>query len=215
MAKRRDAGKKFRIIFVTHSLTRVFRNLLFVTAIVLLLWWVAPYTPGFFRPPNDIYFLWVAILFMILMVFALFFRNGSFVQARKKFLLIKAPLMRLRIPYDLVEYSRMVVFKDLCDKKKMTWSQRRFLTPYLPRTVVRINLNKYPISPVLIHIFMPGYLILPQDKGKGFVIYTKKYLELSTEIDSRLNAARVDPAGPKKKSSDDDMNFEGFFDLDG
>ena len=215
MAKRKDDGKKYRILFVRHSLTRVFRNLLFVTILILILWWVAPYTPGFFRPPNDIYYLWAAILFMILMVFALFFRNGSFVQARKKHLVIKAPLIRLRVPYDLVENIRMVVLKDLYDKKTMTWSQRRFLSPYLPRTMVRINLNKYPISPVLIHIFMPGYMILPQDKGKGFVIYTKQYLELSTEIDSRLNAARVGADAPGKKSADDNMNVEGFFDLDG
>ncbi|MBN2045080.1 MAG: hypothetical protein JW757_08685 [Anaerolineales bacterium] len=215
MAKRKDAGKKFRIIFVRHSLTRIFRNLLFATVMVLILWWVAPYTPGFFRPPNDIYFLWAAVLFMVLMIFSLFFRNGSFVQARPQHLVIKVPFMRLRIPYDLVENVRMVVFKDLYDKKKMTWAQRRFLNPYLPRTVVRINLNKYPISPLLIQLFMPNYLILPADKGKGFVIYTKQYLELSTEIDSRLNAARVGQAEPRKKSSDDDMGLEGFFDLDG
>jgi hypothetical protein len=61
---------------------------------------------------------------------------------------------------------------------------------------------------------MPSYLILPGAKGKGFVIYTKQYLELSTEIDSRLNAARVDPSSAKRKTTTDDMSADGFFDLD-
>lgn len=218
MARKKDVGKKFRILFVTHSLTRIFRNLLFITVITLGIWWAAPYTPGFFKPPNDVYLLWAAVVFLILMVLALFFRNYSVIQARPRFLLIRVPFFRLKIPYELVENVRMVLFKDLYDKKKMSWSQRRFLNHYLARTVVRINLNKYPMSHLLLSIFMPGYLLLPANKGIGFVIYTKQYLELSTEIDSRLNAARVEPSGAKarkKTSMQKDMSADGFFDLDG
>ena len=218
MAKRKDVGTKFKILFVKHSLTRIFRNLLFITVIVWGIWWTAPYTPGFFSPPNDVYLLWAAILFMLLMVLALFLRNRGIIQAKPRFLLIRVPFFRLRIPYERVENVRMVLFKDLYNKKSMSWSQRRFLTYYLPRTVVRINLDKYPISPLLLRIFMPGYLLLPPGKGTGFVIYTKQYLELSTEIDSRLNAARVDPTGiqlRKKSSKKDEMSANGFFDLDG
>lgn len=218
MARKKDVGKKFRILFVTHSLTRIFRNLLFITVITLGIWWAAPYTPGFFRPPNDVYLLWAAVLFMLLMILALFFRNYSIIQARPGFILIRVPFFRLRIPYDQVENVRMVLFKDLYDKKTMTWSQRRFLSHYLPRTVVRINLSKFPMSRLLLSIFMPGYLLLPPAKGTGFVIYTKRYLELSTEIDSRLNAARAEPSGAKprkKKSSQEEIYPEGFFDLDG
>jgi hypothetical protein len=155
---------------------------------------------------------------MVLMITSLFFRHYSIVQARPRFILIRVPFFRLRIPYEDVENVRMVLFKDLYDKKTMTWSQRRFLSHYLPRTVVRINLTKYPMSRFLLSIFMPGYLLLPSDKGTGFVIYTKHYLELSTEIDSRLNAARAEPTGakPRKKSTfEEDMSAEGFFELDG
>lgn len=217
MARKKDVGKKFNILFVTHSLTRIFRNLLFITVITLGIWWAAPYTPGFFRPPNDIYLLYAVFLFMGLMIMTLFFRHYSIIHARPKFILIRVPFFRLRIPYELVENVRMVLFKDLYDKKTMTWSQRRFLSHYLPRTVVRINLSKYPMSRFLLNIFLPGYLLLPPGKGTGFVIYTKQYLELSTEIDSRLNASRAEPSGakPRKKSSQEELYPEGFFDLDG
>ncbi len=221
MAKKRDSGKKYPIIFVRHSMTRVFRNLLFSTLVLLLVWWVAPYAPGFFRPPNDIYLIWIALLFMVGMIMTLFFRNGGFAQARKKFLLIKLPLFRVKVPYDAIENVRMVLFKDLYEKKKMSWSQRRFLTHYFHKTVVTVNLNSYPRAEGWLRLFLPSYLFLPKIKGKGFVIYTKDYLELVTEVDSRLNESRTQEMGgavtaPKKSSAtQDEMAYEGFFDLDG
>jgi len=201
-------------------MTRVFRNLLFATLVLLLVWWVAPYTPGYFRPPNDIFLIWIALLFMVGMIMALLNRNGGFAQARKKFLLIKLPLFRVKIPYELVENVRMVLFKDLYEKKKMSWSQRRFLTHYFPKTVVTVNLNQYPRAEGWLRLILPGYMFIPKAKGKGFVIHTKNYLEMVTEVDSRLNESRTqEMSGPvtapkKKSSSQDEMAYDGFFDLD-
>lgn len=215
MAKKRDTGTKFRIIFVKHSLTRVFRTLLFGTVLILLAWWIAPYTPGFFSPPNDIYLVWLGILFVVLMVMALFFRNRAYAQARPKFLQIKVPLVRVRIPYDLIENVRMVMLKDVYDKKKMNWAQRRFLTHYFPKTVVTVNLTQFPFSEGLIRLILPSYLLIPSGKGKGFVIHTKDYLAFSTEVDSRLNAARTLGTGAvSKKPREEEKAFDGFFDLD-
>lgn len=217
MAKKRDVGTKYRMIFVRHSMTRVFRNLLFATVIILLVWWVAPYAPGFFRPPNDIYLLWLAILFMIGMILALMFRNSGYAQAKKKYLLLKVPIFWVRIPYDLIENVRMVLFKDLYEKKKMSWAQRRFLAPYTHKTVVSVNLNNFPQNKFLLSLFLPGYLFLPKGKGKGFVVYVKDYLAFSTEVDSRLNEARTLAAtglDPSRRRNEEEVTFNGYFDLD-
>ena len=217
MAKKRDAGTKYRMIFVRHSLTRVFRNLMFATVIILLVWWVAPYAPGFFRPPNDIYLLWLAGLLLVGMILSLLFRNSGFAQAKKKHLLLKVPIFWVRIPYDLIENVRMVVFKDLYDLKKLSWAQRRFLTPYVHKTVVRVNLTNFPRSRFLLSLFLPDYLFLPKGKGKGFVVYVKDYLAFSTEVDSRLNEARTVAATgmePSRRRQQEEVTFDGYFDLD-
>ena len=217
MARKKDAGKKFRIIFVRHSLTRIFRNLLFITVIILGLWWAAPYTPGFFRPPNDVYCLWAAVVFLVLMVFALFFRNYSVIQARPRFLLIRVPFFRLKIPYELVENVRMVLVQRPLRQKNDVLVTTPVPQPLPGPHSGEGQSEQVPHFPLLLSIFMPGYLLLPANKGIGFVIYTKQYLELSTEIDSRLNLART--AAPLGEFQDEkpqeDIYADGFFDLDG
>lgn len=215
MAKKKAEGKRHRILFIRHSLTRISRNYFFVLIILLILWWVAPYAPGFFRPPNDIYLLWGSIVLAIGMLLALFFRSRAFVQARKRHVLIKIPLFRLRIPYERIENVRMVMFRDLYEKKKLGWAQKRFLSYYFPKTVVTINLNRFPISEGLARLFLPGYLFIPRDKGRGLVIHTKYYLDFSTEVDSALNVSRAQGGASKDPATKDEMAFDGYFDLDG
>ena len=211
MARKRTSGEKHSIIFIRHSLTRVFRNLIFINVIIGVIWWVAPYTPGPFQPPNDVYIQWLGIFLLVVMILSLLLRNGSFVQARPTYVLLAIPLFRLKIPYDLVQNVRMVQFRDLYDRKKMSWSEKRFLNPYFPKTVATINLSKYPLAEGLLRFFLPNYLFIPREKGKGFVIYTKYYLEFNTEVDSRLNAIRSQ--GTAKPAKNDDIELNGYFDI--
>lgn len=209
--KRAAHGEKHRLIFARHSLTRLFRNLLFATLIIWLVWWIAPYTPGPFRPPNDVYLFWAGTIFLAVTLLVFLMRRRGFIQARNNHILLALPLFRLRIPYSHVENVRMTKFKDIYDREKMSWSEKRFLSPYLPKTVSTISLNNFPVSEWLLRLFLPSYIFLPRSKGKGFVIYVDQYLQFNTEVDSRLNAARA--AGTAKPPADDEVEFDGYFDL--
>lgn len=211
MARKRTSGEKHTMIFVRHSLTRVFRNLIVVNILIGVIWWVAPYTPGPFQPPNDAYILGFGIILLSVMFLSLLLRNSGFAQAKSDHILLAIPFFRIKIPYTIVENVRMVQFKDLYERKKMSWSQKRFLTPYFPKTVATINLSRYPIAEGLLRIFLPSYLFIPREKGKGFVIYTKYYLEFNTQVDSRLNATRSQGTG--KPSKTEAMEVNGYFDL--
>ena len=144
MARKKTSGEKHSIIFIRHSLTRVFRNLIFAIVIIGVIWWVAPYTPGPFQPPNDVYIQWLGIFLLIVMILSLLLRNSGFVQARLTYILLAIPFFRIKIPYDVVENVRMVQFRDLYDRKKMSWSEKRFLSPYFPKTVATINVSSFP-----------------------------------------------------------------------
>jgi hypothetical protein len=211
MARKKNSGEKHPIIFIRHSLTRVFRNLIFINLIIAIIWWVAPYTPGPFQPPNDFYLQWLGIFLLVVMILALLFRNSGFVQARSNHILLAIPFFRLKIPYSIVENVRMVQFRDLYDRKKMSWSEKRFLNPYFPKTVATINVNKFPLAEGLLRFFLPSYLFIPREKGKGFVIHTQYYLEFNTEVDSRLNVARSQ--GVAKPAKDDNIELNGYFDI--
>lgn len=214
MAKKQKAkpGARHIIIFVRHSLTRLFRYLLLATLIIWVIWWTAPYSPGPFRPPNDKYLSWAGTALFFVMVIVFLVRHRGFVQARSNHVLLALPLFRLKIPYTNIENMRMAQFKELYDQKKLSWSQKRFLTPYMIHTVSVINLYNYPVAEGLLRFFLPSYIFLPKEKGRGFVIFTEQYLEFNTEVDSRLNeykaVGKTRPVGKKEKAF-----YDGYFDL--
>lgn len=213
--KRKKTGNKHRIIFVRHSLNRVWRNLIVFDIILWGAWWMAPYTSdNFFSPPNDVYLFIGGIVLFVLVILAILMRNSAYVQAHRKHLLLSVPFFWVRIPYEKIENVRMVRYQDLWVKEGLSWANRRFMRPYRSQTVATIHLNDYPMPEFLLRIFLPGYLFLPD--SKGFVIYTKYYLELNTEIDSRLNEIRtVSASQPTKqdKAKEKDEVYDGYFDM--
>lgn len=213
MAKKRKTqpGEKHVIIFVRHSLTRLFRNLLFATLIFWIVWWIAPYTPGPFRPPHDKYLYWAGTGLGITTIIVFLLRRRGFVQARSNHILLALPFFRLKIPYSNIENVRMVRFKDLYDREKLSWAQKRFLSPYFHQTVSTINLHNFPVAEGLLRFFLPSYIFKPRDKGRGFVMYIKHYLEFNTEVDSRLNEFRA--VGMTRPIKKDEPAYDGYFDL--
>lgn len=215
--KRRKSAQKHRIIFIRHSLNRVWRNLIVIDVILWGAWWMAPYTPGdYFKPPNDVYLFIGACALFALVILSMLMRNSGFVQAQSRHVMLAVPFFRLRIPYSNIESVRMVRYQDIWDKKGLSWANKRFMRPYRSQTVATINLNDYPMSEFLLKLFLPNYLFLPD--SKGFIIYTKYYLEFNTEVDSRLNEARSIGAGPssqKEKITDlkEDEIYDGYFDM--
>ena len=214
--KKKKSGTKHRIIFIRHSLNRVWRNLIVVDIILWGLWWVAPYIPGaFFRPPYDVYLMLAGWGLLAMVILALILRNSAYVQARSKSILLKLPLFRVNIPYENVEAVRMVQYNTLFDKKSMSWANKRFMRPYRPQTMSTLILNNYPGSEFLLKLFVPSYMFLPDEKG--FLFYIKYYLEFNTEVDSRLNEARVfgadQPSRQDKQKEEEDNVYDGYFNL--
>lgn len=213
--KKKSNGTKHRIIFIRHSLNRVWRNLLVFDIVLWGLWWVAPYIDGaFFRPPYDVYLMLAGWLLMVLVVVALLLRNSAYVQARAKYVLLKLPFFGVKIPYENIEAVRMVLYKNIFEKKGLSWANKRFMRPYKPKTMVTLNLNKYPGSQFLLRLFVPGYMFLPDEKG--FLVHTKYYLDFNTEVDSRLNEARVfsadQPSRQTGKKEEKEV-YDGYFNL--
>lgn len=208
-SRRSKPGKKHRIIFVTHSMNRVWRNLLFAAAVVWIVWWSAPYTGSIFSPPNDFYLEYAGYVLLGLMLLIFLLRNQAWIQAREKHVVIRVPFFRLRIPYANIENVRMSSFRELHRGVALNWSARRFLKPYFRTTVAALLLKKYPIPPVLLRIFMPNYVFLP--KGTGFMVLIKDYIGFNTEVDSRLSAARGTFVPDEVQTTDPDDAYAGYF----
>lgn len=188
MAKHERPGKKHRILFISQSINRIWRNLLLIDIILWIVWWFAPYGNPIFAPPNDIYIMYAGVVVLLLMLFFFLIRKWGYVQAKAKHVLVVVPFFRLRIPYKHIESVRMTEFKKLFKYRGLSWANKRFLRPYFRKTVATLHLNGYPLPYSLIRFFLPTHMILPRDTG--FIFPIKDFLKFNTEVDSRLTIQR-------------------------
>jgi hypothetical protein len=210
---RSKPGKKHRIIFITHSLNRVWRNLLFADVVIWIVWFWAPYSGSpYFMPPYDQYLFYAGTILFGLMVLAFLFRKSGYVQAKTNHVLLRVPIFRLRIPFDYIENVRMASFREIYKGVNLNWAARRFLKPYFRETVATLPLKQFPLAPGLLRIFIPSYLFLPKDTG--FLLLIKDYIGFNTEVDSRINVFRGQqgPATDQTEAFPKD-EYDGYFNL--
>lgn len=209
--KRSKPGKKHRIIFITHSMNRIWRNLLFAEIIIWIVWWAAPYSGSFFEPPNDRYLEYAGYVFLGLFLLAFLLRRRAFVQARESDVLLQVPFFRLKIPYKDVVNVRMASFREIFRDIDLNWASRRFLKPYFKETVATLHLRRFPIASGLLRVFIPNYLFLP--RGTGLLLLIKDYIGFNTELDSRLNLFRDQRGIPPEQKPDKEDEYGGYFNL--
>jgi hypothetical protein len=181
-------GTKHAILFIPHSINRIWRNLLLLDIVIWVSWWFAPYGAVFFMPPNDIYLMYFGVFGLVLILFLVMIRNWGYVQALPTCVKVAMPFFHLKIPYKYVDNVRMMEFRQLFDYRELNWSDKRFLQPYFRETVATLHLKKFPKPFFILRIFVPNYLFLPQETGFLFLI--EDYLGFNTEVDSRLVAYR-------------------------
>jgi hypothetical protein len=210
--RRSKPGKKHRIIFITHSMNRVWRNLLFADVVLWIVWWMAPYSPSpYFIPPNDKYLAYAGFIFLGFMILALLMRGRGYIQARDRYVLLRVPFFRLRIPYHDIENVRMASFREIYQDVDLNWASRRFLKPYFKNTVATLLLKRFPIASGLLRVFIPSYLFLP--KGTGLLLLIQDYIGFNTEVDSRLNAYRDRHGLFEERKPAQDDEYGGYFNL--
>jgi extradiol dioxygenase family protein len=68
--------------------------------------------------------------------------------------------------------------------REQSWSQRRFLQSFYGETAVAVELHGYPLSRILLRLFLSPLIYLPQ--STGFVFIVDDWMKLSTELDARI-----------------------------
>lgn len=198
MAQREKPGKKHKLLFIPHSINRIWRNLLLLDIVLFVLWWFAPYGDIFFGPDWDNYaYLYPGIVVLILMLFFLMIRNWGYIQARPNHVLIRIPFFRVKVPYNIINHVRMTEFRTLFTYRNLNWADKRFLRPYFKNTVATLHLKRYPKGSGILRTFA-SYLFLPNEPGFLFLI--RDYVGFNTEVDSRMGAQKF-PSPPQDEGS--------------
>ncbi len=177
-------GRRHPLLIYRRMMDRLWKGGLGLSLMLSVLWWQAwAGNLEIIRPPWDIVIAVGTLLSLAVTVFALLARGMAYVQAHPKYIRLVTPFLRLVISYQRVRRAYTAKFSDLFPPASLKWSDRRFLRPYFRRTVVVLDLRGYPLSPLLLRLFLPSTMFSPRETG--FVLVVDDWMALSTEISSR------------------------------
>jgi hypothetical protein len=133
-------GQRHTILFIPHSINRIWRTFMLLDIVIWATWWFAPYGASAFAPPNDRYLLLAGVFFFVIVLFFFMIRNWGYVQAYPNYVKVVVPFYNLKISYRFIESVRMTEFRRLFVYKELSWGNKRFLRPYFKETVATLFL---------------------------------------------------------------------------
>jgi hypothetical protein len=121
----------------------------------------------------------VAVIGLIIYIYAVLAPRLSFVQCRPNYLLLSTPFFRLNISYSRVRTTRPIPFSP----PQVGWGEGGLVAPFRGRTQVALDLNRYPISVRWLKFFLMRYLV--PDNFLGFQFLVADWMGLSRDIEGQ------------------------------
>jgi hypothetical protein len=90
--------------------------------------------------------------------------------------------------------------KLLFPPKEMSGWMKDIFAPLASQTAIVLELKSYPISPVLLRMFLSKFFF--KDKTPHFVILVKDWMGLSSEMESFRSGDHSNPKPARKRTSD-------------
>ena len=142
-------------------------------------------------------FAGIGVLAILIGIFFVILRHLAYVQPFPEYLKLVTPFMRLNISYKRIrkttttEMHYLFPFKDLSG-----WMQDIF-EPLAGKTAMVIDLNGYPISPVMLRFFLSRFFF--KDKTPHLVILVRDWMRFSSELESMRTGIDMIPSAPQKR----------------
>ncbi len=198
--KNKKPGRRHVLLLYERMMDRLWRVTL-PLGLLMLAWW---YWGGriFFAPldpPIDSITLFCAVALIFFSFYFILTRRMAYVQARQDHIRLVTPFVNLKVSYQRVIRFHPVNFAQLFPPKEASWSQHHFLEPFYGSTALALELKKLPLSKNFLRLFFSPQMFLPTTTG--FVLLVKDWMELSTEIDSRMGGWRQNQTPVKSSFS--------------
>ncbi len=123
-----------------------------------------------------------AAVVLTLSVFAFLARFRAYVQVDQNHLSLVTPLIHLNISYLRLRSAHPALIQQLFPANESGWARRSYLRPFYGKTAIVVELNKYPLDPVLLRLFFTKEMFSPQNRG--FVLLVPDWMRFSTELDT-------------------------------
>jgi hypothetical protein len=194
------ASRRHHLVIYSHMLDRWWPATLTLSLALFAVAWglsrlpvgqVQPYLVSVTLGLGGVVFIFTLFLFVI--------RKAAYVQALPTYLRVVTPFLRINISYRRFRGTTTSEMRALFPPTSLSGWRREIIGPLSSMTAIVINLNGYPVSPVLLRWFLSPFFF--KDKTPHIVILVKDWLRFSAELDSmRLGNRQAAKARPRDNS---------------
>ena|SRR5919106_1976357 len=194
------AGHKYPLLVYQHMLNR---------------WWPAMIAIGLgmfalayseYIHPMSQFISWrwqvlagVGVLAVLVGLFFLVIRHIAYVQPMPGHLKLVTPFMRINISYKRFKKTTTTEMRTLFPPKSLSGWVRDIFAPLANKTAMVIDLNGYPISPLILRLFLSRFFF--KDKTPHLVILVSDWLRFSSELESMRTGTDSQPVPKKRQKS--------------
>jgi hypothetical protein len=192
------AGHKYPLLVYRHMLNRWWPAMIAIGLGMFALAYSEYIEPlGKFLPWRWQLFAAIGGLAILVGVFFWIIRFSAYVQPLPNHLKLVTPFMRINISYKRFQKTTATEMRYLFSYKGMSGWVRDIFSPLANKTALVIDLHGYPISPVLLRLFLSRFFF--KDKTPHIVILVQDWMRFSSELESMRSG--VDPNPPQQKRS--------------
>ena len=191
-------GTKFPLIVYRHMLNRWWTPMIAIGLGMFALAYSEYIEPiAQFLPWRWQLFAIVGGLAIFIGIFFLIIKQFAYVQPFPTHLRLVTPFMRVNISYKRIYKTTATEMRQLFTYKSMSGWVRDIFSPLASKTALVIELKSYPISPVILRLFLSRFFF--KDKTPHLVILVNDWMRLSSELESMKSGDDPNPRPPQKR----------------
>jgi hypothetical protein len=142
----------------------------------------------------------VGVLAILVGLFFLLIKQFAYVQVFPTYLKLVLPFFRLKISNKRITRTTATEMRLLFPPKSMGGWMREIFAPLSSLTAIVVDLNRYPISPRILHLFLSRFFF--KDKTPHLVILVNDWMQFSSELESMRTNTNPDTGKRQKRPKD-------------
>jgi hypothetical protein len=193
--------RRYPLIVYRHMLNRWWPALITMGLVMFVMAYIEYTSPlARFIPWRWQLCAGTGVLAILIGLFFIVIKQFAYVQVFPTYLKLVTPFLRLKISYKRVTRTTATEMRLLFPPKSLSWWVREIFVPLSSRTAIVIDLNSYPISPRIMHLFLSRFFF--KDKTPHLVILVNDWMQFSTELESMRTNTHPDTGRRQKPPKD-------------